>query len=160
MIINFVAKRVNSIHRLPLKFECRTVQPGEYAIMPRSRRLSLCLIAGSLAAAGCTLVEQPIVRPQATYDRSVIPKELPPVADAATYRQMLSSARKWQRKAQSVNGEWRDVESLLDQAERAASAGDYRNAIELAEFARFQAEMGYRQMRAQEIVDNPPFLYY
>jgi hypothetical protein len=93
-------------------------------------------------------------------DRSVIPKKLPPMADETAYRQMLLSAQKWQRKAQSVNGEWRDVGALLDQSERAAEAGDYRGAIGFAESARFQAEMGYRQMRAQEDVENPTYLYY
>ena len=128
--------------------------------MSRSRQLFLCLVTGLLVLAGCAGVQQPVVRPQNTYDRSVIPKELPPVADEAAYLQMLKAAREWQRQAHSVNGEWRDVQSLLDQAEQAALAGDYRYAIELAESARFQAEMGYRQMRAQEKVDNPPFLYY
>lgn len=122
-------------------------------------RLSLSLIAAMLA--GCTgLQHQPSVRTPQSVDRSVIPKELPPVADDAAYRQMLLSALDWRRKAQSVNGEWRDVGPLLDRSARAAEAGDYRTAVELAESARFQAEMGYRQMRAQEKVDNPQYLYY
>ena len=41
----------------------------------------------------------------------------------------------------------------LDELHRVA--GDGKSAM-----ARFQAEMGYRQMRAQEDVMNPPFLFY
>ncbi len=93
-------------------------------------------------------------------DRSVIPKKLPAISSEAEYGRMLKAAREWQRKAATVDGEWRDVQSLLVRAEQAAVTGDFRRAIELAEAARFQSEMGYRQMQTQERVVNPPFLYY
>jgi hypothetical protein len=73
---------------------------------------------------------------------------------------MMESAWEWRRKAASVDGEWRDVGILIEKAEAAAAAGDYARAIDLAEQARFQAEMGYRQMEAQKAVKNPQFLYY
>ena len=128
--------------------------------MMRSTASILFLLGALLGLAGCAAVQAPVVPQRNAVDRSVIPKKLPAVADEAGYRQMLKVAREWQRKAQSVDGEWRDVQLLLERAEQEAAAGDYRKAVELAEAARFQAEMGYRQMRAQEKVDNPPFLYY
>ena len=131
--------------------------------MRRSICISLCLCFGLPALNGCTVVQRsdtPVAREPTPADRSVIPKRLPAVADEAAYQRMLKEAREWQRKAASVDGEWRDVQSLLEQAEQAAAKGDFRRAIELAESARFQSEMGYRQMRTQERVVNPPFLYY
>ena len=131
--------------------------------MRRSICISLCLCFGLPALNGCTTVQRPgtqVAPEPMPVDRSVIPKKLPAVADEAAYGRMLKEAREWQRKAASVDGEWRDVQSLLDRAEQAAASGDFRHAIELAESARFQSEMGYRQMRTQERVVNPPFLYY
>jgi hypothetical protein len=89
----------------------------------------------------------------------VIPGRLPELADRAAYERLRREAREWQRRAASVDGEWRDVEPLLSRAEEAAAAGDFERAAALAEFALFQAEMGYRQMKAQERVTNPPYLY-
>lgn len=120
-----------------------------------------CLLAlFSLLAGGCAGSREPPRPLGISVDRSVIPKALPATEDQAAYRAMLTEARQWQRQAASVDGEWRDVDALLQQAQQAAEAGDFARAIELAEFARFQAEMGYRQMRAQEQVENPRFLYY
>ena len=123
--------------------------------------MTLCL--GLPLLHGCATTPQPgepVAREATPLDRSVIPRRLPAQASEREYRKLLDEAREWQQKAASVDGEWRDVEPLLQQAEQAAAAGDYRRAIDRAENARFQAEMGYRQMRTQERVVNPPFLYY
>lgn len=84
----------------------------------------------------------------------------PEVADQRNAERLLAQARDWQRKAASVDGEWRDVQTFIEQAEQAISRGEYARAIALAEQARFQAEMGYRQMKSQETVDNPPYLHF
>ena len=119
--------------------------------------LSLAVILG---LAGCAATpDGPPVEPNKV-DRSIIPRKLPAVADQRNYHRMMESALEWRLKAAAVDGEWRDVGALIAEAERVAASGDYARAIELAEMARFQAEMGYRQMRAQEDVMNPPFLYY
>ncbi len=113
-----------------------------------------------LGLAGCaTTPEGPPVEPNKV-DRSIIPRVLPAVADQRSYHRMMETTLEWRRKAASVDGEWREVGPLIFKAEQAAAAGDYARAIDLAELARFQAEMGYRQMQAQEDVTNPPFLYY
>ncbi len=117
-------------------------------------------LLASVGLTGCaTAPEVPPVEPNKV-DRSIIPRELPAVADQRSYHQMMESALEWRRKAASVDGEWREVGPLMAKAEQAAAAGDYARAIDLAEMARFQAEMGYRQMQAQEDIMNPSFLYY
>jgi hypothetical protein len=73
---------------------------------------------------------------------------------------MIDEAKLWQARAASVDGEWRDVQALIDAAEAALEKRDYATALEHAESARFQSEMGFRQMRAQEQVVNPLFLYF
>ncbi len=87
-------------------------------------------------------------------------RQPPEVKDQRIAEQSLVDAREWQRKAASVGGEWRDVHVFIEQAEQAAARGAYQMAIDQARQARFQAEMGYRQMKAQEQVSNPPFLYF
>jgi ABC-type glycerol-3-phosphate transport system substrate-binding protein len=78
--------------------------------------------------------------------------------ERAVYRRLYAAARQWQQQAAAVDGEWRDIAILLEQAQQAATAGEYQRAIELAEYARFQGEMGYRQMREQQQIVHPPFL--
>lgn len=118
-------------------------------------------IAPVMLLAGCaSLTTQDKPTGPSKVDRSVIPREMPSIADQQAYLDMLRSAREWQRKAASVDSEWRDVDSLLEQAAEAAGAGNYAQAIERAEQARFQAEMGYRQADVQQEVTHPPFLYY
>ena len=117
------------------------------------------LAISTLAQFGCTSTQEPSPTEPAT-DRSVIPRQLPAVPDRNAYERLLQEAREWQRRAAAVDGEWRDVEPLIQRAQQAAAAGNFAYAVELVESARFQAEMGFRQMKAQEQVGNPPFLYY
>ena len=125
-----------------------------------SNTLTFLFLFAVLSLGGCAMLpEKPEVRDNPV-DRSVIPRELPVVTDQRAYHRMMEAALEWRRKAAEVDGEWRDVGPLIDQAERVARSGDYTRAIELAERARFQAEMGYRQMKAQQDVTNPAFLYY
>lgn len=125
------------------------------------RSIRRAVLPGLLwALAGCAGAPREPAAPPNRVDRSVIPRELPQVADQRNYHRMMESAWEWRRKAASVDGEWRDVGILIEKAEAAAAAGDYARAIDLAEQARFQAEMGYRQMEAQKTVKNPQFLYF
>ncbi len=70
--------------------------------------------------------------------------------DKSTYMKAFAEAKMWQKKAASVGGEWRDVGKFLQQAEAAAQKGDFETAVKLAETARFQAEMGYKQALEQK----------
>ena len=117
------------------------------------------LAISMLALGGCRST-QTLPPTEPAVDRNVIPRQLPSVADRDAYERMLGEAREWQRRAAALDGEWRDVEPLIQRAQQAAAERDFAHAVELAESARFQAEMGYRQMKAQEHVGNPPYLYY
>ena len=117
----------------------------------------LSLTAGLLA---CSSTPGPDRPAEQALDRSFVVRALPVAADPGSALDMIREAKEWQAEAAAVGGEWRDVQPLIEQAERAAAQGNYAKAIERAEFARFQAEMGFRQMRAQEQVVNPSFLYY
>ncbi len=117
-------------------------------------------LVGVLFLGGCETMDGSRQVKDKPRERELIHRQLPEVEEQRSAEQLLVKARDWQRKAASVDGEWRDVGILIDQAEQAAAKGDYRAAMEKAEHARFQAEMGYRQMQAQEKVDNPAFLYF
>jgi hypothetical protein len=55
------------------------------------------------------------------------------------------------KKARSIGGEWRDTKKkLIKKSKAAASKGDFKQAIELAREAKFQAEMGYKQAMSQK----------
>lgn len=66
------------------------------------------------------------------------------------YTAALAAAKAAQKKAASVDGEWRDVEKLIKKAELAAEKGDIGTAVKLAEQARFESEVGYKQAIAQK----------
>jgi len=106
--------------------------------------------------AACAATPPPVATAKAP-----APSRAPPaaVSQQQDYERKATEARQWQRRAAAVDGEWRDVDSLLRQAQDHAARGRYRRAFELAEMARFQAEMGYRQMQGQSTVHNPDYLY-
>ncbi len=78
---------------------------------------------------------------------------------AAHFQQVLAAAKAARKKAASVDGEWRDIGKILKKAEAAAKKGDYKKAIELAEFAKFQGDMGYQQAIGQKGIGNPDYFY-
>lgn len=57
----------------------------------------------------------------------------------------IDEARAAVKKAASVNGLWRDTEDLIKQAEAALAQGNEETAIKLANKAKRQAELGYKQ---------------
>lgn len=57
----------------------------------------------------------------------------------------IEDARAAVKKAESVNGLWRDTESLIKQAEAALAQGNEATAIKLAQKAMKEAELGYQQ---------------
>jgi hypothetical protein len=77
-------------------------------------------------------------------------------ADAATAA--IAAAEAALKKARGVEGEWRDAnKSMLKKAKAAASKGDYKTAIKLADQAKFQGDMGYEQAMGQK--DVKPWLF-
>jgi len=63
----------------------------------------------------------------------------------------ISAAEAAVKKADSIDGLWRDTSSkFLKDAQAAAAKGDDAKALKLAKKAKFQAEMGYQQAKSQE----------
>lgn len=66
------------------------------------------------------------------------------------YEAALKAAKAAQEKAASVDGEWRDTASIIKKSEDAAKKGDFVKATKLANQAKLQGEMGYKQTIDQE----------
>ena len=63
----------------------------------------------------------------------------------------ISAAEAAVKKANSVDGLWRDTSSkFLKNAKAAAAKGDDATALKLAKKAKFEAEMGFKQAMSQE----------
>jgi len=78
--------------------------------------------------------------------------------NTAAAKSAITAAEDALKKAHSVQGEWRDTKkSILKNAKAAASKGDFKKAIKLANEAKFQADMGYAQ--AMEQKDAGPWLF-
>lgn len=83
----------------------------------------------------------------------------PSGSGSAGFDQALQDAKAAMAEAKAVGGLWRDTGKILKQAEKAAAAGDYDKAIELANTAEFQGKMGKKQALEQDNVGNPGYLY-
>ena len=67
-------------------------------------------------------------------------------ADAAASKAAISDAEAAVKKAKGVGGEWRDTKKkFIKKAKAAASKGDHKKAIKLANKAKTQGELGYKQ---------------
>jgi predicted small secreted protein len=79
-------------------------------------------------------------------------------ADAADYEKMLRAAEAAQKTAADVGGEWRDVGKLIKGAKAAAESGAYAKATALANKARQQSELGYKQALAEKSAGMPAYV--
>ena len=79
-------------------------------------------------------------------------------ASAEDYEKMMRAAEAAQAAAASVGGEWRDTGKMLDKAKKAASDGAYDKAIAIANQARQQGELGYKQALAEKNAGFPSYL--
>jgi hypothetical protein len=67
-------------------------------------------------------------------------------ADAAASKAAISAAEAAVKKAKKVGGEWRDTKKkFIKKAKAAASKGDHKKAIKLANKAKTEGELGYKQ---------------
>lgn len=110
--------------------------------MKLSKTIATILIVGLLSYA-CTAISGGSAK-------SVATSETAQAATEQDYQSALAAARAAQKKAGSVDGEWRDTSKLLKQAETAAKSGDHSKAVKLANKAKLQGEQGYRQALDQE----------
>lgn len=99
----------------------------------------LAVIAAALLMFGCAMNETKMEAKSVDYPT------LAKQADAAI------------KKAKSVGGEWRDSRKYLKKAAKAAKAGKMEKAKKLAEKAKFEGEMGYKQAISQK--DAGPWLF-
>ena len=79
--------------------------------------------------------------------------------DAAQFKQAIEKAEAAQKKAASVNGEWRDTGKIIKKAKAAAKKGDYTSAIKMANTAFRQGELGYQQAVEQQNADFPSYMF-
>jgi hypothetical protein len=78
-------------------------------------------------------------------------------ADSAA-RQALTAAEAARKQAASVGGEWRDTAQLIKDAEVLAKSGQYDEAIQLANQAERQGQLGYEQALAEKGADFPAYV--
>lgn len=75
--------------------------------------------------------------------------------DAAHAIHQAEQARKL---AASVGGEWRDVGQMIEDAQRLAKSGRFQDAIDLANQAKRQAELGHGQAIRERHADFPAYV--
>jgi hypothetical protein len=83
------------------------------------------------------------------------------IACAADNTQALSSiaaAETAQKKAASVDGEWRDTGKIIKKAKAAQAEGKFDKAVKLANKAARQGELGYEQANSQRELQTPSYL--
>ena len=73
-----------------------------------------------------------------------------PASDEATYKAAYEAAVAARKAAAAVGFEWRDIKKTLRRARKLAKKGEYTKAVELANQARRQGELGQIQAEEQE----------
>lgn len=79
-------------------------------------------------------------------------------AEETAVEQAIAAAESARQRAASVGGEWRDTAKLIAKAKELAQAGQTQEAIELAEQARRQGELGYEQALREQQADFPTYV--
>ncbi len=77
---------------------------------------------------------------------------------AAQFKQAIEKAEAARKKAASVKGEWRDTGKIIKQAKAAAAKGDHGKALQMANIAYRQGELGYQQAIDQKNAGFPPYM--
>lgn len=70
--------------------------------------------------------------------------------DMATFEQAYQQAEAAWNKVAAVGGGWRDTQDFLKEAKEAAAKSDFKKAIDLAKYARFESEAAYTQYESQK----------
>ena len=73
-----------------------------------------------------------------------------PASDEATFKAAYEAAAEARKAVRKAGYEWRDTRKMLRQARKLAKKGEYVKAIELANRARRQSELGLIQAEEQE----------
>ena len=81
--------------------------------------------------------------------------ETPDRSQALASTEAAEAAR---QRADSVGGEWRDTAAMIERARTLTEAGRYEAAIELANDAKRQGELGYDQALREKNADFPAYV--
>jgi len=81
---------------------------------------------------------------------STADKKAEPSAEQTAAQEAIAAAKASLKKAASVGGEWRDSKKVLKKAQAAYDKGDYAKAIKLANQAKRQGELGYKQAQEEQ----------
>ena len=79
-------------------------------------------------------------------------------ADNTRAQSAIVAAESAQKKAASLDGEWRDTGKMIKKAKAAQAEGNYDQAIKLANKAERQGELGYEQAHSQKELQIPSYL--
>jgi hypothetical protein len=84
---------------------------------------------------------------------------IPPVeaGDREGVNDAIAEATAARQQAAAAGGEWRDTEAVINEARRAAQAGDSQRALDLAHRAAEQGKLGYLQAMSQREADFPAY---
>ena len=75
--------------------------------------------------------------------------------DNPEFWKLVDNAEKAIDKAAEVDGEWRDSRAILQEAINQAQQGNMKQAFQMAQQAKEQGEMGYKQAIEQREVAGP-----
>ena len=78
----------------------------------------------------------------------------------AKAQQMIEKAEAARKQAASVDGEWRDTATMIDEAKAELAKGQVVAAMKLAAEAHKQGVLGYQQAVSQRELKMPSYLHY
>jgi len=78
---------------------------------------------------------------------------------SAAADQAIADAEAARKKADSVGGEWRDTAKMIKDAQDLAKAGEFDKAIQLANKAKRQGELGYAQAIHEKNATFPSYVH-
>ena len=81
---------------------------------------------------------------------SVWPIRAPAGGDAETFKAAYEAGEAARKAAAAVGFEWRDTKKMLRRAKKLAGKGEYEKAIDLANKAKRQGDLGVKQAEEQE----------
>jgi hypothetical protein len=101
----------------------------------------------------------PKANPTATAgENNAAPAAAPAAGSAEEAQKSIAAAELARQRAASVGGEWRDTGKMIKDATLAAKAGDYAEAVRLADKAKHQGDLGYEQAIREKNADFPPYM--
>jgi rhodanese-related sulfurtransferase len=79
-------------------------------------------------------------------------------ATRAEAEQAIAEAEEARKKAASIGGEWRDTAKMMDKATELLDTREYTKAIEIADEAKLQGDLGYEQAMEAKDAGFPKYM--